>query len=645
MKLISVQVQNYKCVEDSTKFGVGEVTCLVGKNESGKSAILEAIEKLNPLDDSFATFDELDFPRRRLSEAKQDGTLKSAIALVTEWKLEPEEEKELEQALYINPLKQPLITLKQGYSGKSEWGADIDLKALVAAYVGNSELNEAEKAQLEKVSTISDLLKALSAVTEPSENQAKLLKLLREDFPGGTAMSGLQAILEERLPKVLYFSDYYRMPGRASVEEIKRLKANNNLEEAHKVFLALLSLASTKLEDFEDVQLSEQLYANLEGVSNRITDEIFKFWSQNKNLEVEFKYDQGRQEDPAPYNAGYVFSTRIKNTRHRASVNFDERSTGFIWFFSFLVWFSQVKQEYGENLLILLDEPGLALHAKAQADLLRYINERLKGKYQVIYSTHSPFMIDPENLMSVRTVEDRLGEHGEVEGTKVGDAILSKDKDTLMPLMGALGIEVSQTLFVGPHTLVVEGPGDILYLTAMSSELKRRKRIGLDSRWTIAPAGGLDKVQSFVSLFTPTVKNIAVLTDFATGDKTKIENLRKSKLLEDGRILTAEKYAGQAEADIEDILGRDAYVALVNKAYDMKGKSAIPAKKPVDGPIRCLKEVEAHMALQADKPEFDHFTPSRFFIENIGELAGTLPGFENTLDRFEQVFIDLNSLL
>lgn len=645
MKLINVRIKNYKCIEDSNAFSIDDVTCLVGKNESGKSALLEAIEKLNPIDASNAGFHELDFPRRRQSQAKQDNSIESAEALVTTWQLDESDQDALKEQFCINPIKGEPFERTQGYGKGSTWAISVKDIELVKAYLDDSKLNEAEKKDLADVKTIENLISKLSEIPDRSQNQQELLDLLNADFKRGTATLGVIDFLVTRLPKVLYFSEYYRMPGRASVEEIKRLKASGQLEASHKVFLALLALASTKLDDFENVHLSEQLYANLEGVSNRITDEIFEFWSQNKNLEVEFKYDQGRSEDPAPFNSGWVFSTRIKNTRHRASVNFDERSTGFIWFFSFLVWFSQVKQEYGENLLILLDEPGLALHAKAQADLLRYINERLKGRYQVIYTTHSPFMIDPENLMSVRTVEDKVGPNNEVEGTKVGDAVLSADKDTLMPLMGALGIEITQTLFVGPHTIIVEGPGDILYLTAMSSELKKKGRTGLDPRWTIAPAGGLDKVQSFVSLFSSAVKNIAVLTDFATGDRNKIENLRKSKLLADGRILTAEKYAGQAEADIEDILGRDAYIALVNMTYELKGKSALPAKKPSDAPMRCLKEVEAHMALQADKPEFDHFAPSRYLIENLGELAGTLPGFDAALQRFEEVFKDLNKLL
>ena len=78
-----------------------------------------------------------------------------------------------------------------------------------------------------------------------------------------------------------------------------------------------------------------------------------------------------------------------------------------------------MERTYGDRLIILLDEPGLSLHGKAQGDLLRYIKEKLLPKYQVIYTTHSPFMIDTDNILSVRTVEDVTAEGGAALGTKV----------------------------------------------------------------------------------------------------------------------------------------------------------------------------------------------------------------------------------
>ena len=87
------------------------------------------------------------------------------------------------------------------------------------------------------------------------------------------------------------------------------------------------------------------------------------------------------------------------------TVPFDDRSKGFVWFFSFLAYFSQIERG-DRDLVLLLDEPGLSLHAKAQGDFLRLIENRLAPKHQVVYTTHSPFMIDARKLDRIRTVED-----------------------------------------------------------------------------------------------------------------------------------------------------------------------------------------------------------------------------------------------
>ena len=108
-------------------------------------------------------------------------------------------------------------------------------------------------------------------------------------------------------------------------------------------------------------------------------------------------------------------------------------------------------------VVILLDEPALGLHARAQKDFLRFIDERLAPKHQVIHTTHSPFMIEPGKLERVRVVEDR----GREEGVKITVDVLSTDPDTFyFPLQGALGYDLAQHLFIAPNNLVVEGTSD-----------------------------------------------------------------------------------------------------------------------------------------------------------------------------------------
>ena len=152
-------------------------------------------------------------------------------------------------------------------------------------------------------------------------------------------------------------------------------------------------MAGTSLDDIEGITELEKFMMESESVEASLTEEMKRYWSQNKHLKVKFKYLAALPDDEPPFNEGYIINTRIENTRHSATVSFENRSHGFIWFFSFLVWFSQVKRTYGHRLFILLDEPGLPLHGRAQQDLIRYINERLRPEHQVIYTSHSPFMI------------------------------------------------------------------------------------------------------------------------------------------------------------------------------------------------------------------------------------------------------------
>ncbi|MGA3006886.1 MAG: AAA family ATPase [Opitutaceae bacterium] len=344
-----------------------------------------------------------------------------------------------------------------------------------------------------------------------------------------------------------------------------------------------------------------------------------------------------------------IFHTRIYNPLHGVTVEFDERSAGFTWFFSFLVQFSLVKKKHG-NVIILLDEPGLNLHGKAQADLLRFINEQLQPNHQVIYTTHSPFMVPANNLAAVRTVEDVLikgkdDESIQVLGTKVGFDILKIDKDTVFPLQGALGYEISQSLFVSPNTLLVEGPSDILYLQLVSHELQRRNRQGLDSRWVLCPSGGVDKVSAFISLFSGNKLNVAVLTDYAHGQKAKVEGLRKSDILAKGHVFTAADFAGQAEADIEDILGVDLFVELVNAMYCLTGTARITVAALPVALTRVVARVEDLLRTKTQLAAFTHFAPAIWLLQHPDFLQRDTPAITVALDRFEQFFKQVNPLI
>ncbi|GCE29194.1 hypothetical protein KDA_46780 [Dictyobacter alpinus] len=646
MQLHRVRVINFKSILDSNWFTVDDLTCLVGKNESGKTAILEALEKLNSTDASRANFRLTEYPRMNWSEYEESGEV--ATALETEWQLDNEEIEFINKSTPEPVLKSPVIKITKNYNNKLDWDISLDYDKAVTSLLNKSGLEEEDRKALGTPQNTDALFKALRDLgEETSARHQTFLAELENRFSEGNLLRHIIAYLEKRLPKFVYYSQYDVLPGRVSIDQLINAQTYGNLNQidGSKIFIALLSMVGTTPQKLLEINRSEELISKLEAVQSRISKRIFKYWSQNKHLKVRFFYGEASPGDVTPFNLGKVFQTRIENTRHEATINLSERSTGFVWFFSFLVWFSEVQREYGDNLIVLLDEAGLSLHGKAQYDLLRFIREELVPKYQVIYTTHSPFMIEAYNLLSCRTVENVVTKDDEILGTKVGDNVLSTDSDTLFPLQAALGYDITQNMFIGEHCLLVEGPSDLHYLQWASSQLTARGHKGLDKRWTITPCGGIAKVFSFMSLFGGNKLHVAVLTDYGKGDKKKVEELRESDLLRKGHVLTAQEYSNNAkEADIEDVLGRDFYVNLVNHTYELTGKHRIPAERPAEGSERVTEEVKQHfMRLPPTVPEYDHYAPAKYLLEHPEQIPTSK--VDAALEHFAKLFVDINALL
>lgn len=324
--------------------------------------------------------------------------------------------------------------------------------------------------------------------------------------------------------------------------ERNKLIQNNQLDRDDqrgvRLFCEFLEYAGVSIDKILNVQTYETFNAKLQAASNNITDQILEYWTQNPDLDVLVRVEQARPGDPAPFNSGTIARARIVNRLHRVDTPFSERSAGFVWFFSFLVKFAQIKAD-DSPVVLLLDEPGLSLHGKAQADLLRFFKEKLAPHHQIVYSTHSPFMVPASAFDRVRIVEDKVETKARrriPHGTKVREDVLELDPDTLFPLQAALGYEITQSLFVGEHTLLVEGPSDVLYLQALSAALHGQNRAGLDARWTLCPSGGIDKIMPFVSLFAGNMLHVAVLSDQSTGDKRKLQRITESGILQAGHL-------------------------------------------------------------------------------------------------------------
>ena len=610
MKLTKVRITNFQSIQDSTEFDIGDITCLVGKNESGKTALLKALYRLNPINEEDGDFSVIeDYPRRTMITHQNtiDSGEKPAEVVQATYALEPEDIDSLKEFFGVEHSEDevPTITLSKGYSNTLTYsGLGLDSSNFID---NDTNVNTSKN-------TYHDL-----------------------------CLNHLIACI----PKFLYFDEYYQMNGHENIESLIQRVQNKTLNESDHPLLGLIHLAGLKLEQISKMSQTELLISILEGAGNSLTESVLPYWSQNKHLRMKFDIRPAQSGDPQGMTSGTNIWGRVEDTKHYVTTPLGTRSRGFVWFFSFLAWYQKLRLE-NQNLILLLDEPGLSLHAKAQGDLLSYFEEELAPHHQLIYTTHSPFMVDPRHFDRVRIVQDLSIESDsnnlsdEQQGTKVIDDVLEAIPDSLFPLQGALGYEINQTLFIGPNSLVVEGASDLLYIQTMSALLQQNDKIGINTDWTITPVGGSDKVPTFVALIgANTNLNIAVLIDYQKKDQQKIENLYKKKLLKKNQVLTYADFVTNDEGDIEDMFTPNFYLELVNGEF---GTSLTMDDLP-EVSSRIVRRLETYFENNPlpNGVSFNHYRPALYFSKNLNSLENNLT--EADLDRFQKAFDVLNQLL
>jgi predicted ATP-dependent endonuclease of OLD family len=306
-----------------------------------------------------------------------------------------------------------------------------------------------------------------------------------------------------------------------------------------------------------------------------------------------------------------------------------------------MVWFSAIENRLGtkNNVVLLLDEPGLSLHALAQHDFLAFI-DHLSQERQIIYTTHSPFMVEAEHLDRVRVVEDRPK-----TGTSVTGELQGSGEDSLFPLQAALGYSIAQNLFIAKKNVLVEGPADLILLTHMSSLLENMGKIGL-KEGILVPVGGLDKVITFVALLGANKLHLVVLHDRGSKPHQGLASLIKQKLIEQKRVLDYSLFrTPDQETDIEDLFPEALYLDAFKTTYAKElGGSKISADKLPKHPRiveRINQWLKASKITLLHDGGFNHYRVAQTFLPTLTETKLATADIE----RFEQLFQQVNKAL
>lgn len=660
MFLVSAKVGPFKSIDAPQTVKIEEtITALVGMNEAGKTVFLKALEKSGDAL-GMEEFDPVDdYPRKDLPQYLKQHKTAPAEVVTLRYRLTSTELAEVNSELGI-ALKQGFeFTVTHKYDNKRTIGIDVDEKPVLKSLLTKENFSSDALTAAKHATSLREIPERLADVALTDDDTAQLEEI-KARIAKHTWTSVVQSEtwnwLSPRVPKFLYFSDYDLLPSKMNLadlaQRVEQAKTDGkHLQPKHRALLALLRMADISIADFTKPGGYEQLKAKIEGVSISLTDQIMEFWKQNENLEVEVDI-KADPDDEAPFDNGANLYLRIKNRRHRGvSTPFQQRSRGFIWFFSFLVWFDSVQHQLDpstaaaeRDLILLLDEPGLALHALAQSDFLRYI-DRLAKAHQVLYTTHSPFMIHSDRLNLVRVVEDK-----DKIGTVISDSLSDSDPRTIFPLQAALGWTIAQNLFISKRNLLVEGPSDLIYLRAISTILDANGEAGLRDDVTIVPVGGLDKVATFIALLGANELELAVLYDYRGAPDQRLTDLVKQKIIAPKLLLNASQFRDVAKigtsgpaSDTEDLFEPQMYLDHFNRTYSKQlGKTTL-SESTLPAGDRIIDRIERFLQQKGIQVRpsggFNHYAVASHFASHPPKSLDV-----TTMNRFSALFESVNAL-
>jgi predicted ATP-dependent endonuclease of OLD family len=657
MKLVCFRITNYRSINDSGIVEINKRTVLVGRNESGKTNLLLALNSVNPSNELKELTFVKDFPRNRHRNEFSD----QLMIVDTIWELGCDEKKEIKN-FFSRMNDEVKISVKRPY--KVEQIVDfIDLPQLrineslfqqrvksLKRSIWGSLRNQAEAKNLikEALKDFEDIINNTSkeSITSWAETVKNAINTFTQSITSQRftmqeaaieAVHVMQIELENiindergqeeakkwvlrKLPKFIYLADYPELEGHQNIPEYLDRKSKNQLTEADINFEKLYKVAGLDPDELNTLLVSDheqrQQLANRAGAV--ITQKIRELWT-DRELTIRFNLD------------GNHFDTIIsdRTSYYDVEVNLNERSRGFKWFLSFYITFAaDTTGGPADNAILLLDDPGLHLHAVAQRNLLDHFAEDFDN--QIIFTTHSPFMIPVDDLASIRTVNISQETGTTVTNDPTGD------QRTLFPIQTALGYDLTQTLFIGNNNLVVEGVSDYWYLSSISEYLNEKNNSGLQPELVITPTGGAQKVSYMVALLTSHNLKVLVLLDDEKKAKNTAEELIKSKLIrEQNVVFTSDGLSNPplGGADIEDLIDPKTYNFLVNETYrdELQGKTLnINQKIP-----RIVKRyAEAFKELGV---EFYKTRPAKFFLRQIVENPDNVMT-QGTVETFERLF-------
>jgi len=482
MRLQSFRVKNYRSVIDSDVVKLSEldnVSVFAGQNESGKSSLLRALYdyELGEFESDSLPFSTESNPVQSVSctykvEAADDLLEFLSEALLENYKIQiVEGEKFLDKGKIDNIKEFTLTRTKEGE--KKLLDIDVNTFNIFRSAILDKPSQEVASAEGE---TVAEVVKEKYVVIADEGN------------------AEVASMFWSYTPKIIFFDDFCDLLP-------------------DKIFISALSEKVTTTKGYKAVKNLEKILGTDLTLKDAETDAVrrTKESKENNEISINFQEDWGQRiHGENKVLVKYNFEKRTGAGEAGSYINFfvetkegqllspKQRSKGLIWFLS--LWLELKAQDIEHNdLVLLLDEPDQHLHVKAQKDILKLINKLAiaqadKKGDQIIYSTHSPYLIEVEHLGRIKLILNT-----EIQGTKIEDISTSKinteyKRDALQPIADAIGLSVSEFSTLGKRNVLLEGISDFYYFSGMKKILKR------SGDYSFVPGIGVRQINNLISL-------------------------------------------------------------------------------------------------------------------------------------------------
>jgi hypothetical protein len=577
MKYTKFIIKNYKGIPsielDLSKKPSLNIFTLVGLNESGKTSILEAIYLFQN--------DILKEESHTLIPKSRQYSFNETISIEAELELEDGELNSIKKYLLENYKfqlieAQKIIKVEKKYNfersvplASEEWKKFL----WTLPFVGK---------------------------TKQAKTPKKLFDWKKEAWD-----DIIELIRKKHLPKILYYQDFlFKFPEKIYLEPFEKEGAEQ--EEYRGVIQDILGSIENGLSAEKDLlermkhkdekSHKEALDQLLLKMSSKLDDEILKKWdeifegTQKKSVNVSC----GDEADGTG-NTKHFIELKIKQGSDSYSIN--DRSLGFRWFFSFLIFtaFRKSRSSDPGETLFLLDEPASNLHQRSQQKLLQSL-ENIVSDCKLVYSTHSHHLINPKWLAGTYIVRNKAinynnPEEADTTETEI-NAILYKnfvskypnEVDHFKPILDALQYTPSK-LEIVPSTIFTEGKNDY-YIFKYVSEVFFKNESDLH----FYPGAGVDKYDDPFRLYLAWDRNFIALFDSDKGGNDARDRYVKDigPDIENKIFILQDVNKAWKKLETEDLFSEPEKIKIIQHCFENHDKKSVYVKSKFNTAIQEL---------------------------------------------------------